>query len=173
MNVIIQAIKTRRSCRSFRSEQLREEDLAQILDAGTWAASGMGRQPAVMVAVQDPETRETLRRMNAAVLGNPTADPFYGAPTIVVVLADTGASTAVEDGSLVMGNLLLAASSLGVGSCWIHRAHEEFESAEGKALLKKWGLTGSYRGVGHCALGYPAAAAAAPKPRKADYIVRV
>ena len=111
--------------------------------------------------------------MNAAVLGNPTADPFYGAPTIVVVLADTGASTAVEDGSLVMGNLLLVASSLGVGSCWIHRAHEEFESAEGKALLKKWGLTGSYRGVGHCALGYPAAAAAAPKPRKADYIVRV
>ena len=172
MNEVLKAIQARRSCRQYRPEQLREEDLQPILEAGTWAASGMGAQPATMVVVQDPETREQLRKMNAAIMGT-NSDPFYGAPTVVVVLVDPARPTCVEDGSLVIGNLMLAASSLGVGSCWIHRARQEFDSPEGKALLKKWGLPETLIGVGHCILGYPAAAPAAPKPRKAGYIRRV
>ena len=111
--------------------------------------------------------------MNAAVLGNPDSHPFYGAPTVLVVLADAKAGTAVEDGSLVLGNLMNAAHALGVGSCWIHRAREEFASGAGKALLKRWGIEGDWVGVGHCILGYAAEPAAPAKPRKADYIVRV
>ena len=110
--------------------------------------------------------------MNAAVMGA-DSDPMYGAPTILVVLADAHANCAVQDGSLVMGNLMLAAASLGLGSCWINRAREEFDSAEGKALLKKWGIEGDWIGVGHCILGYPAAAPKPAAPRKPDYIVRV
>lgn len=172
MNEILKAIRDRRSCRSYRPEQLTEADLQQILEAGIWAASGMGAQSARMVVVQDPETRAALQRMNAAIMGV-DSDPFYGAPTVVVVLADPERATCVEDGSLVIGNLMLAASSLGVGSCWIHRARQEFDAPEGKALLKKWGIPERYIGVGHCILGYPAAAPAAPKPRKADYVRRV
>lgn len=172
MNEVLKAIRERRTCRQYRPEQVREEDLQQILEAGTWAASGMGAQAATMVVVQDKETRDQLSRMNAAIMGT-DSDPFYGAPTVVVVLADPGRNTCVEDGSLVIGNLMLAASTLGVGSCWVHRARQEFDSPEGKALLKKWGLPETYIGVGHCVLGYPAAAPAAPKPRKADYIHRV
>uniref|UniRef100_UPI00402565CF nitroreductase family protein n=1 Tax=Faecalibacterium prausnitzii TaxID=853 RepID=UPI00402565CF len=116
--------------------------------------------------------RAQLTRMNAAVMGT-DSDPMYGAPTILVVLADAHANCAVQDGSLVMGNLMLAAASLGLGSCWINRAREEFDSAEGKALLKKWGIEGDWIGVGHCILGYPAAAPKPAAPRKPDYIVRV
>lgn len=172
MNEVIKAIAARRSCRKFQPRQLEEADLQPILEAGTWAASGMGAQAATMVVVQDPETREQLRRMNAAILGT-GGDPFYGAPTVVVVLADPARNTCVEDGSLVIGNLMLAASTLGVGSCWIHRARQEFDSPEGKALLRRWGLPETLIGVGHCILGYPAEAPAAPKPRKERYIVRV
>ena len=172
MNEVLKAIQERRSCRQYRPEQVREEDLRQILEAGTWAASGMGAQAATMVVVQDKATRDQLMKMNAAIMGV-DSDPFYGAPTVVVVLADPARATCVEDGSLVIGNLMLAASTLGVGSCWIHRARQEFDSPEGKALLKKWGLPESYIGVGHCILGYPAAAPAAPKPRKDNYILRV
>lgn len=172
MNEVLKAIRERRTCRQYRPEQVREEDLQQILEAGTWAASGMGAQAATMVVVQDKETRDQLMKMNAAIMGV-NSDPFYGAPTVVVVLADPARSTCVEDGSLVIGNLMLAASSLGVGSCWVHRARQEFDSPEGKALLKKWGLPESWIGVGHCVLGYPAAAPAAPKPRKDGYIRRV
>ena len=172
MNEVLKAIRERRTCRQYRPEQVKEEDLQQILEAGTWAASGMGAQSATMVVVQDKETRDQLMRMNAAIMGT-SSDPFYGAPTVVVVLADPARNTCVEDGSLVIGNLMLAASSLGVGSCWVHRARQEFDSPEGKALLKKWGLPETYIGVGHCVLGYPASAPAAPKPRKADYIHRV
>ena len=172
MNEVLKAIRERRSCRQYLPKQVGEEELQQILEAGTWAASGKGAQAAVMVVVQDPETRDQLSRMNAAILGT-NADPFFGAPTVVVVLADPAVNTCVEDGSLVIGNLMLAASTLGIGSCWVHRARQEFESPEGKALLKKWGIPETYIGVGHCVLGYPAAAPAAPKPRKADYIHRV
>ena len=173
MNQVIEAMLHRRSCRSYKPEQVREDALQEILLAGTYAASGMGRQSGKIVVVQDKDTIEQLRAMNAAVMGNPNSDPVYGAPTVCVVLADPDVSTWQEDGSLILGNLMLAASTLGVASCWIHRAQQEFDSPEGKALLEKWGIPTRYRGVGHCILGYAAADLPAAKPRKADYILRV
>ena len=132
--------------------------------------SAMNRQSAKIVVVQDAKTRAQLTRMNATVMGN-TGDPMYGAPTILVVLADANARCGVQDGSLVMGNLMNAAAAIGLGSCWINRAKEEFETEEGKALLKKWGIEGDYIGVGHCILGYPAEEPRPAAPRKPDYIV--
>ena len=173
MNQVIQAMLDRRSCRSYQATQIKEEDLQQILLAGTYAASGMGRQAGKIVVVQDKETIEQLRTMNAAIMGNPDIDPFYGAPTVCIILADTDVRTWQEDGSLVLGNMMLAASTLGVGSCWIHRAQQEFDSPEGKALLAKWGIPERYRGVGHCILGYAASDLPAAKARKSDYIVRI
>ena len=173
MNTVIQAMLDRRSCRSFTQEQVREEDLQQILLAGTYAANGRGLQAAKIIVVQDPQIIEQLRKMNAAIMGNPDLDPFYGAPTVCVIVADTEVRTWQEDGSLVIGNMMLAASTLGVGSCWIHRAQQEFDSPEGKALLQKWGVPDYYRGVGHCILGYPASDLPAARPRKEDFIVRV
>ena len=171
-NETLQKIKNRRSCRAYKPEQITDEELNAVLEAGTYAASGKGLQTAKIVAVQDAATRAQLTRMNAAVMGS-SGDPMYGAPTILVVLADAHAPNAVPDGSLVMGNLMLAAASLGLGSCWINRAKEEFESDEGKALLKKWGIEGDWVGIGHCILGYPAAAPKPAAPRKPDYIVKV
>lgn len=172
MNSVIQAIVDRRSIKSYESRQVPEELLEQILQAGIHAATGMGRQSPVIVVLQDEKTIAELEKMNAAIMGMEGTHPFYGAPTVLVVLADANIPTAVYDGSLVLGNMLLAASALGLGGCWIHRAKEEFESEAGKALLQKWGLTGNYIGVGHCIVGYPAADPAPAKPRKADYIVR-
>ena len=180
-------LKTRRSIRAYEDRQVDEALLAQVLEAGMYAPTGMGRQSPKMVVVQDRATRDQLSRMNAAVM-NSTGDPFYGAPTVIVVLADPAVGTwrtvivvladpAVgtwrEDGSLVMGNLMNAAHAVGLGSCWIHRAYEEFQSPEGKALLKKWGVPENYVGVGHCILGYAKGEARPPKERKADYVVRV
>ena len=162
-NETLQTIHSRRSCRAYKPQQITDAELDAVLEAGTYAASAMGRQSAKIVVVQDAATRAQLTRMN----------PMYGAPTILVVLADAHANCAVQDGSLVMGNLMLAAASLGLGSCWINRAREEFDSAEGKALLKKWGIEGDWIGVGHCILGYPAAEPKPAAPRKPDYIVRV
>lgn len=173
MNTVIEAMCSRRSCRSYKAEQIKEEDLQQILMAGTYAANGMGKQAGKIVVVQDAGTIAQLRAMNAAIMGTPDRDPFYGAPTICVILADTNVRTWQEDGSLVLGNMMLAASTLGVGSCWIHRAQQEFDSPEGKALLHKWGIPDHYRGVGHCILGYPAAELPAARPRKEDFVVRV
>ncbi len=172
-NPVLETLETRRSVRKYRPEQITDEQLDAILRAGTFAATGMGRQSPIIIAVQDPEVREKLRRMNAAIIGNPDADPFYGAPTILIVLADRARFTCVEDGSLVLGNLMNAAFSVGVDSCWIHRAKEEFDSAEGKALLAKWGVEGDYIGVGHLILGYRDGELPAPRERKKDYIVRV
>ena len=132
----------------------------------------MGKQSPVIVVVQKPELIAKLSKMNAAVMGT-TSDPFYGAPTVLIVLADPERGTYVEDGSLVMGNLMLAAHAVGVDSCWIHRAKEEFESAEGKELLKEWGLPENLVGIGHCILGYRDCEYPEAKKRKADYIVRV
>jgi nitroreductase len=172
-NTVLELLKTRRSCRSYLPQQIREEELAAVLEAGTYAPSAMGMQSAKIVVVQDEQTRAQLTRMNAAVMGKENSDPMYGAPTIVLVFADGNAKNGVQDASLVMGNLMNAAAAIGLGSCWINRAKEEFETAEGRALLEKWGLSGSWVGVGHCILGYPAQKPAAPKPRKADYILRV
>ena len=172
MNEVLKALKERRSCRSYRSDPIPKEVLDEILEAGTYAATGMGRQSPILIAVTDKEIRDELSRMNAAVMGA-TNDPFYGAPVVVAVLADKSVGTYLYDGSLVIGNLMNAAHALGVGSCWIHRAKEEFESEEGKALLKKLGIEGDYEGIGHCILGWPAQPAKDPAPRKANYIYRV
>lgn len=171
-NETLETIKNRRSCRSYLPTQITEEELSAVLEAGTYAASAMGRQSARILVVQDPETRALLTRMNAAVMGT-DSDPMYGAPTILVVLADAHARNAVQDGSLVMGNLMLAAASLGLGSCWINRAREMFDTQEGKDLLRRWGVEGDWIGVGNCVLGYPAAEPKPAAPRKPDYILRV
>lgn len=162
----------RRSIRSYKPDQVKEEQLLEILEAGKYAASGMNRQPVRMVVIQDKETRDQLSKMNAAVMGS-DKDPFYGAPTVIAVLADTSAGTWHEDGCLVMGNLMTAAHAVGVDSCWIHRAKEEFESEEGKALLKKWGLEGDYVGIGHCILGYRDCEYPEAAPRKDDLVIRI
>lgn len=172
-NEVIRTLCERRSVRRYKPDMVDEEALSAILKAGTYAATGMGRQSPVIICVEDPDTREQLRRMNASVMGNPESDPFYGAPVVVIVLADRNIMTCVEDGSLVIGNMMNAAYSVGVDSCWIHRAREEFDSAEGKALLKKWGVSGDYRGVGHLILGYRADDLPVPRERKKDYIIRV
>ncbi len=171
-NETLDTIRSRRSCRSYLPTQITEEELSAVLEAGTYAASAMGRQSARILVVQDPADRALLTRMNAAVMGT-DSDPMYGAPTILVVLADANARNAVQDGSLVMGNLMLAAASLGLGSCWINRAREMFDTPEGKALLRRWGVEGDWIGVGNCILGYPAAAPKPAAPRKPDYILRV
>lgn len=172
MKETLQDLKSRRSCRKYKQEQIKEEELNQILEAGTWAPTGMGAQSPILVVVQDEETIGKLSEMNAQVFGKTGMDPFYGAPTVVVVLADKSRRTYVQDGSVVMGNLMNAANAVGVGSCWVHRAKEVFESEEGKQFLKKWGIEGDYEGIAHCILGY---ADEEPKaaPRKENYIYRV
>lgn len=172
MNETLQTLKNRRSVRSYLPEQIKDEELQQILEAGIYAPTGMGAQSPIIVVVQDKETIAYLSKLNAAVMGS-TSDPFYGAPTVVVVLADRSRGTCVEDGSLVIGNMLNAAASLGVSSCWIHRAKEVFDTPEGKALLEKWGIQGDYVGVGNCILGYAKGEIPAAKPRKENYIYRV
>ena len=167
MNDVIRCLLTRRSVKKYRAEQVEEEKLEQILQAGSYAACGMGKQAGKIVVLQDPEDIAQLEKLNAQILGNPDLHPFYGAPTVCVVFADTSV------GSLVIGNMLAAAHSLGVGSCWIHRARQEFELPEGKALMQKWGVDARYAGVGHCILGYAAAEPAPANARKADFIVRV
>ena len=165
-------LKTRRSCRAYKPELIEEEKLNAILEAGTYAATGMGKQSPIILAVTNKELRDKLSRMNAAVLGA-DMDPFYGAPEVLVVLADKAMPTHVYDGSLVLGNMMNAAADLGVASCWIHRAKEEFEGEEGKAILKELGIEGDWEGIGHLILGYAAAPANEPAPRKANYIYRV
>ena len=172
-NMVLKSLKERRSIRRYEARQVEEDKLRTILEVGTYAATGMNRQSPIMVVVQDPDTREKLRKMNAAIMGNPDLDPFYGAPTIVIVLADPNIPTCVEDGSLVMGNLMNAAYAVGVDSCWIHRARQEFDSEEGKQLLREWGIKGDYIGVGHCILGYRDCDMPEAKPRKQTYIYRV
>lgn len=170
MNEVLEALKNRRSVRKYKPEQIKEEELKAVLEAGIYAPTGMGMQSPKIVVVQDPETVKKLSGMNAAIMGT-NSDPFYGAPTVLVVLADPSRPTCVEDGSLVMGNLMNAAYTVGLGSCWIHRARQEFDSPEGKALLRQWGIPEHYIGVGHCILGYADGEPAPAKPRKEDYIV--
>lgn len=174
MNQALENLLTRRSTKHYKPDPVPADVLENILQAGTHAASGMGRQSAIILAVTDKSMRDRLSAMNAKVMGREDGfDPFYGAPAVLVVLADKSVNTYLYDGSLVMGNLMLAANACGIGSCWIHRAKEEFESPEGKELLASLGITGEYEGIGHCVLGYPAADPAPAKPRKPDYIYRV
>jgi nitroreductase len=165
-------LKNRRSIRSYKPDQITEEELDAILEAGTWAPTGHGSQGVVIVAVQNPAVINKLQKLNAEVLNDPKAKPFYGAPTVVNVFVDTSKPTPVENGNLVIGNLLNAAAALGVGSCYIYRAKEVFSSEQGKALQKKWKLSEDYEAVGHVLLGY---AEETPKPaaRKEGYIIKI
>ncbi len=169
MNTVIQELKERRSCKKYKDEMIPKEDIEEIIEAGLYAASGQGKQSPIILAITDKETRDQLSKMNAAIM-NAEIDPFYGAPVVLVVLANKEVPTCVYDGSLVMGNLLLAADSKGIGSCWIHRAKQEFESEEGKALLKKLGVEGEYEGIGHCILGYPAGEKSKAAERKENRV---
>ena len=168
----LKTLKERRSCRAFRPELIEEEKLNKILEAGTYAATGMGRQSPIIISVTDKALRDKIVKMNAEIRGK-EGDPFYGAPQMLIVLADKSVHTYVYDGSLVMGNLMLAAYDLGVASCWIHRAKEEFETEEGKAILKELGIEGDYEGIGHVALGYAAAPEKPAAPRKENYIYKI
>ncbi len=171
MNVALKVLETRRSCRNFKPDMVKEEELKAVIKAGTYAATGMGKQSPIIIAVTDKKLRDEISEENRKIGGwDEGFDPFYGAPVILIVLANKEVPTHVYDGSLVMGNLMNAAESLGVASIWIHRAKEEFESDFGKNILKKLGIEGDYEGIGHCALGYAAEPAENPLPRKADYV---
>ena len=165
-------LKTRRSCRTYKPDRVEEDKLNAIIEAGTYAATGMGKQSPIIIVVENKEIRDKLSKMNAKIMGM-DIDPFYGAPELLIVLANKEIPTYVYDGSLVMGNMMNAAADLGVASCWIHRAKEEFESEEGKAILKDLGIEGDYEGIGHLVLGYEAKPAGDPAPRKADYIYKI
>lgn len=168
----LKTISSRSSVRKFRPEPVAREIIDKITEAGTKAASGMNRQSAIIVVVDDPEVRNELSRINASVM-NSENDPFYGAPTVAVVLADRNVRTYLYDGSLVMANMMLAAEDLGVGSCWIHRAKEEFETEYGKKLLADLGIKGDYEGIGNLILGWPDGEKPAPKEHKADYVYHI
>ena len=168
MNETIKNLVERRSCRKYSTTQIKEEELNSVLKAGEYAPTGMGRQSPIILVLQNKEKVEKLSKLNAKIMGT-DKDPFYGAPTVLIVLADKNIGTYKEDGSLVLGNLMNAAYSIGLGSCWIHRAKEEFETDEGKELLKEWNIPENYVGIGHCVLGYPEEKSEA-KPRKEDYI---
>ena len=173
MNETIKTLETRRSVRGFDPCRFPEDSvIREIVEAGEYAPTGRGMQSPRIVVVTNKAVRDRLSQMNAEVMGT-KSDPFYGAPVMLVVLADRQRPTYLYDGSLVMGNLMNAAHSLGIGSCWIHRAKEVFSSEEGRALLEQWGIEGDYEGIGHVALGYALAEPALAKPRKEDYAVWV
>lgn len=171
-NEVLNTIKARRSVRAYKSDPVPQELLRTVCEAGTYAPTGGGRQSPVIIAVTSEKYRREIARLNANVMGR-DADPYYGAPTVILVLANGEANTFVEDGSCVLENMMLAAASLGLGSVWVHREREIFDSAQGKALLREWGLHETLRGVGSIALGYPAAAPADAAARKENYIVNV
>ncbi len=154
MNEMINKMISRRSVRKFKSDMLPKEAIDEIITAGTYAASGRNFQSPIIIAVTNKEIRDKISKINAEIMGKEDFDPFYNAPVILMVLADKNVPTHIYDGSLVMGNLMLAAHELGIGSCWIHRAKEFFEREEGKEILKSLGIDGEYEGIGNCALGY-------------------
>ena len=168
----IKAIKERRSIRNYKKEHVSQEVIDKIIDAGLYAASGMNQQSAIIVQVSDKEMRDKLSKMNAKVMGM-DKDPFYGAPDLLIVLANKDIPTYIYDGSLVIGNLMIAAHELGVGSCWIHRAKEMFESKKGKEIFSSIGIQGDYEGIGICIMGYVDGEYPEAKPRKDNRIYKL
>ncbi|WP_295088689.1 nitroreductase [Ruminococcus sp.] len=160
---------TRRSIRKFKSDMIPKNIIEKIIEAGTYAATGMNRQSPIIIAVTNKEIRDKLSAQNAGIMGVDT-DPFYNAPVVLIVLANKNMPTFLYDGSLVMGNLMNAAHAYGISSCWIHRAKEEFESQEGKGLLERLGIKGDYEGIGHCILGYADCEQPVAPPRKENYV---
>lgn len=174
MNEVLKVLENRRSCRNFKPDMVKQEELKAIIKAGTYAATGMGKQSPIIIAVTNKELRDALSEENRKIGGwKEGFDPFYGAPVVLVVLANKDIPTYIYDGALVMGNLMNAAESLGVGSIWIHRAKEEVDSEFGKNLLKKLGIEGNFEGIGHCALGYAAEPSKAAAARKENYVYYV
>lgn len=173
MNETINTLLNRRSIRKYKPEQIKDEELNAVLEAGKYAPSGANQQSALFIVVQNKKVIEKITKMNAAVIGKDDSDPYYGAPTIILVFADKNKATPIEDASLALGNMYNAAYSLGLGSCWIHRTKQIFESEEGKVLLKEWGIEGDYIGVGSCILGYPDCEHPKAAPRKDNFVVMV
>lgn len=169
---MLNLLKTRRSVRAYKPDAVPEALLDQVLEAGTYAPSAKGLQSPTLIAVTTPEYRERIARLNAAVMGS-DKDPYYGAPAVVLALADPAIGPWVEDASCALENMMLAAHALGLSTVWVHREREIFDSEAGKALLREWGLPETLRGVGSIALGYGAVPASQPKPRKKGYIVKV
>lgn len=172
MNAAYENLLTRRGVRKFKAGQIGDGELDAVLKAGTYAPTAMGRQSPLIVAVQNRDDIARLSALNAQIMGS-DSDPFYGAPTVVLVLAQAGNRNGVQDASLVMGNMLNAAHALGLGSCWVNRARETFDLPEGRELLRKWGVEGDWEGVGYCILGYPDGEAPQPAPRKEGYVLVV
>lgn len=172
MQSTIDDLISRRSIRKYKPQQITRQELETVLLAGTYAPTALDRQSPVMVAVQDKQTRDTIAKLNGSVFPMNVADPFYGAPTVIVVFADSTFPNSLKDASLVMGNLMNAAHALGLGSCWIDRAYEVFQTEEGRELMRVWGLDEKYVGVGNCILGYPDQSPRTSQ-RKADYVYRV
>ena len=170
MSEVMQNMITRRSIRSYKPDMVPEEVINRIVEAGTYAATGMGKQSPIIIAVTNKELRDKLSKKNAEIMGHPDMDPFYGAPVVLIVLANKERPTYLYDGSLVMGNLMLAAHDEGLGSCWIHRAKEEFESPFGKEILKSLDIEGDYEGIGHCVIGYTNGEEPKAAPRKENYV---
>ena len=171
MSDVLETIKSRRSIRKYKSDMIPQDKLEKIIEAGTYAATGMGKQSPIIIAVTNKELRDKLSVMNAKFMGKDESfDPFYGAQELLIVLANKAMPTYLYDGTLVLGNLMNAAADLGVDSCWIHRAKEEFETQEGKELLKSLGIEGDYEGIGHLVLGYAAVPLKEAAPRKANYV---
>lgn len=173
MNETMKTLLSRRSIRKYKSEQIKDEELNAVLEAGKYAPSGANQQSALFIVVQNKDVIKKISKMNAAVMGKENIDPYYGAPTVILVLADKSKATPIEDASIALGNMYNAAYSLGLGSCWIHRTREMFESEEGKKLLKEWGVEGDYIGVGSCILGYPDCELPKPAPRKDNFVIMV
>ena len=170
MNEVLRVLEERRSCRKFKPDMITDEELYAVIKAGTYAPTGMGKQSPIIIAVKNKEKRDELAKVNGEIMGRGDSDPFYGAPVVLIVLADKNVPTYVYDGSLVMGNMLNAAESLGLGGIWIHRAKEEFDSEFGKNMLTELGIEGDYEGIGHCAIGYrDGEKVNNPAPRKPNY----
>lgn len=172
MNETLKTLLGRRSIRKFKKEQIKDEELNLVLEAGMYAPSAANQQSALFVVVQNKEMLKKITQMNSAVMGK-DIDTYYGAPTVILVLADKRKAAPVEDASLAIGNMFNAAASLGLGSCWIHREKQMFETAEGASLLKEWGIDENYIGVGSCILGYPDCEQPKAAPRKKDFIINV
>ncbi|MDO4648597.1 MAG: nitroreductase [Eubacteriales bacterium] len=172
-NQVLESLKTRRSVRRYSDKPVEQERLDAIMEAATYAPTGMGKQSPTIVLVKNKEVRDKISAMNAKVMGS-DMDPFYGAPVVAIVFGNKATiPTWYEDAALVAGNLVNAAHAVGVDSCYIWRAKEVFESEEGLALLKEWGLDENYIGVANCILGYGEGEAPAAKERKADYVIEV
>lgn len=172
MNETLKLIETRRSVKKYKTQMPEQEAIDQIIKAGLCAASAKNAQTAIIIAVTDKKMRDRLSALNAKILGV-TSDPFYNAPVVLVVLDKKASPNCAYDGSLVLGNLMLAAHSLGLGSCWINRAKEGFESNEGKEILKELGIEGEYEGVGHCVIGYIDGDYPKELPRKENRVIYV